>query len=146
MPPGLPQGPLVENFSLSLSLLYLAPAPNPNTFTLPFLPRFTHHSSLALSLSSLSLSFLLPLPFFHRSTPSSFSLSRSSRSYVYEWDSFEPRFTNTHTISRVTRALPLSLSLSLWCVHLQSEIRILVQSDAHRLLQSVSTCTPRHKT
>lgn len=84
-------GPLVENFSLTAFLsftwrLRLIRIPSP--LPLPFPTSFYLPICLATS----------PLPhpsLFHRSTPSSFSLSRSSRSYVYEWDSFEPRFTDS---------------------------------------------------
>lgn len=113
-PPGLPQGPLVENFSLSLSLLYLAPAPNPNAFTLPFLPRFTHHSSLALSLSSLSLSLSFSVSFSFtvpRHHPFLFLvlLVPTSMNGI-----LSSRVLPTRTQSRVTRARCLSLSLSLF--------------------------------
>lgn len=112
-------GPLVENFSLTAFLsftwrLRLIRIPSP--LPLPFPTSFYLPICLATS----------PLPhpsLFHRSTPSSFSLSRSSRSYVYEWDSFEPRFTDsraharthvhehtdrTHRDERVSRACALS--------------------------------------
>lgn len=88
-------GPLVENFSLTAFLsftwrLRLIRIPSPLPLPFPYLLLPTH------------LSRRLPPPpsLFHRSTPSSFSLSRSSRSYVYEWDSFEPRFTDSRARAR----------------------------------------------
>lgn len=89
-------GPLVENFSLTAFLsftwrLRLIRIPSPLPLPFPYLLLPTH------------LSRRLPPPpsLFHRSTPSSFSLSRSSRSYVYEWDSFEPRFTDSRARARM---------------------------------------------
>lgn len=93
-------GPLVENFSLTAFLsftwrLRLIRIPSP----LP-LPPFPTSFYLPICLAASPLPLPL-LSLFHRSTPSSFSLSRSSRSYVYEWDSFEPRFTDSRARARM---------------------------------------------